>query len=522
MDGGSKQAKIYEQVKQEIKIKARQRRGESLFQTLNNFTIIQPNSAQDSADLKATAEATIDTATDLSLSRYMPAIGQEVHRNLQQEQTFPNVHEIRQAEGSDAVLSLFYLEKVLPFLFPFYNPSLLQGGKAWILDMITTRPAIREPIFCQSSYFALASESANDNGNWQEVVTQSRTAFGTLRQSLQMINNLDIERTLPCTVRVMASIVQVHRFEITILNFTNWQTHLNAVVGLFKQLLDSDSSFFSILDRLGSPLILPVHNTPIPNAEQAAFRFSSTLVIWDDIIASTILQTRPKLYHYHQSLLCSNFKGGDPPINMESVFGVRNWAMVQIAEIATLDAWKLDCIKAGTLDVMQLVVRGTTIKESLLRRLTELENELPQGVIGSLESFTFSNVQSSQGTLITRVWTHAAFLYLFIVISGWQPANEDVRYHVSRLIDLLLYQISPVSLLRSVAWPFCVAGCLAELAQEPLFRRMILGLPPTLFGKLHKALEIMEIAWKERNTGYATTHDLAACFKSLQDPIILV
>jgi hypothetical protein len=522
MDGGIEQAEMSEQVKREIKTKARRRRGEPMFEISSDFTIAPPNLPRVPADpIFDLCEATTTNHTD-TMESYSQGSMLWLQQGLQHEHNSRDAHESRAFEGSDAVLSLFYLEKVLPFLFPFYNPSLLQGGKAWILEMIMRRQAVRQAILCQSFYFSLTYGTAVGDANWEEVLTQAKSTFWTLRESLKIIDNLDIGKNLGCTVRVMTSIMQVHRFEVTILSFKNWQTHLNAVVGLFKQLLDSDSSFNAIMNRLGPPIILPVQNTRLPNAEQAAFRFSSTLVILDDIIASTTLQKRPRLYNHHPSLLCTDIEGVDPPVNIETVFGVKNWALLQIGEIAALDAWKLDCRRAGNLDVMKLAHRAASIKESLIAHLTELENSPTNEIISSLDIFTPSDLRPNHRSLITRVWAHAALLYLFIVTSGWQPANDDIRYHVSRIVELS-YQISPQALLRTVVWPFCVAGCLAEPAQETEFRQMIQGLkPPNLFGNMHKALEIIENAWKNRTTGDIATRDLSACFRSLEDPVLLV
>ncbi|KAG0651935.1 hypothetical protein D0Z07_1237 [Hyphodiscus hymeniophilus] len=142
----------------------------------------------------------------------------------------------------------------------------------------------------------------------------------------------------------MTSIIQVQRFEIAILSFNNCQSHLTAALNLFRRLLDSSgavepsSSFNAVTTRLGlSTSNLPSHCLQFPSAEQAAFGFSSALLIFDDIIASTMLQERPKLYDYHRSLLgdidCIN-----PSINLEVVVGCQNWTLLQISQVAVLDA----------------------------------------------------------------------------------------------------------------------------------------------------------------------------------------
>jgi hypothetical protein len=124
---------------------------------------------------------------------------------------------------------------------------------------------------------------------------------------------------------------------------------------------------------------------------------------------------------------------------------------------------------------------------------------------------------------VTRVWAHAALLYLSVVVSGWQPSNAEVRSNVGWIIELLTSEISPPETLRTMAWPFCVAGCLAEAAQERQFRAMVNALqPPSVFGTVRKALAIMENVWLDRGVVDSMSRDLASCFRCQGDLVLLV
>jgi hypothetical protein len=119
---------------------------------------------------------------------------------------------------------------LLPFLFPFYRPSLLEGGRAWILEMMISSPVVRQATLCQSSYFfSLTRGTANRDVVWETVLTQTRDAFGVLRQALQVIDGPGITEHLHGAVRIMTSIMQVQRFEIAILSFSNCQAHLDGL-----------------------------------------------------------------------------------------------------------------------------------------------------------------------------------------------------------------------------------------------------------------------------------------------------
>ncbi|KAI1144310.1 fungal-specific transcription factor domain-containing protein [Hypoxylon sp. FL0543] len=518
MDGGVRQEEMAERLKREVREKAQQRR--------------EGRDARISSGHTSGTEPTADLHTD-GIDGIEPSRGDFGC-------TLTSNHPTNFGR-SDSIFLIFYLEHVFPFLFPFYRPSIYQGGKAWVLEMMMSRPVVRQAALCQSSYFfSLVRGTANHDVVWETVLAQTRHAFGVLRQALQVVSGSDITQHLHGAVRILASIMQVQRFEIAVLSFNNFQAHLSAASALFRQLLDGPgavdpgepiSRFNSLVSLLEPPPpVFPADVVQIPSAEQAAFRFSSALLIFDDIIASTVLQEQPRLYDYYTSLL-TDTNGADPPINLEAVVGCQNWALVQISEIAALDTWKQRCKRAGNLDVMELVHSAAIIKDSLESNLTRLETNpitTSNDDNGCLDALITGQCQrskslSSQSSLATRIWAHAALLYLFIVVSGWQPANFEVRYHVGQIIDLLTHQISPPALLRTMVWPFCVAGCLAEPAQEARFREMVNGLQPaSVFGIVRKALEIMENVWGTRDARDATNRDLAACFKIQGDIVLLI
>lgn len=445
---------------------------------------------------------------------------------------------------SDTVLLTFYLENVLPFLFPFYRPSPLEGGKSWILEMMLSSPVVRQATLSQSSYFfSVARKMVSCGAVWDTMLAQTRETFEALRQSLEVINASNIAEHLHGAVRILASIMQVQRFEIAVLSLDNCRAHLNAALALFEQLLGSCSEsvadaagdvrlcFASLMDRLGpSTWILPTGCVQFPSAEQAAFRFSSALLIFDDIIASTVLQERPRLYEHHDSLL--GVTDGEALVNLEAVVGCHNCVLRLVGEVAVLDAWKQQCRRVGALDVMELVRRAAVIKDGLEKYLALLASRPAAStnpdndVLDVFRSDYWQQPKTNpagQTTLVTRVWAHAALLYLSVVVSGWQPANAEVRSNVGCVAELLATEMTPPAMLRTVAWPFCVAGCLAESCRERQFRGMVDALqPPSVFRTLRQALDIMESAWLDRGAADSMSRDFATCFRSRGDLVLLV
>lgn len=540
MDGGAQQDGMSEILKIEVKENARRRRSVPLSKggervppstTMNENYITPPTKTP-----RALASPTCDLPAD-GTQTCPQSLANVRRRDLDCTLMGKGTRKSLTIGRSDAFLVMFYLESLFPFLFPFYRPPLLQGGRTWILEMMISSPVVQQALLCQSSYFLSLAQGMPD---WETVLEQTRDAFEVLRLSLQVISDARITEHLHGTVRILASVMQVQRFEVAVLSFGNWQTHLNAAVALFRQLLESvddmqiacpSSNFNTVFNHLSSKTrSAPTGASQVPIAEQAAFCFSSALLILDDIIAATILQEQPRLYSYHRSLLCTPTTS-EAAINLEDTVGCQNWALLNIGEIAALDAWKQHPHRAGILDVVELVRRATTIKVSVEEHILQLENhpiDASDEGPSLLDIFTpdfgkQAKTSTIRATLTTRVWAHAALIYLFVVVSGWQPAREDVQHHVGKIIELLTQQIVPPALLRSMVWPFCVAGCLAAPEQVPRFRDMVQALqPPSVFGTVHKALEIMENAWLKRAVGEASFTDLSECFRSKGDMILLV
>ncbi|CAG9980903.1 unnamed protein product [Clonostachys byssicola] len=523
MDGGTRQEEMIEKLKREVKQNAPYRRVErphvSSEKVLNT----------DLGEWPAGPQKMMPEPTQNETCR-----STESHVSLLQGTGCVHIDRSSLVGRSDSILTTFYLQSVLPFLFPFYRPSIARGGTAWILELMIRSPVVRQATLCQGCFFfCLAQGTDSREVICDTVFSQVREAFQSLERAIQAMNGSDIIENPHGAVQIMASIVQMLHFEVAALTFENCAAHLNAALALFGQLFDKSctaepvglrAQFNTFMGRLG-PLsfIPPAEHILIPSGEQDAFYFSTALLLFDDIIASTTLQKRPRLYQYHQSLLEST-EGREPVINLEEVIGCQNMTIVQIGEIAVLDEWKKQCQNTGNLNVIELARRATRIKNVLEGHIMRLEHEPTEGRKNGgnlLDLLAPNDGASSSRRLVTLVWTRATLLYLHVVVSGWQPASDEVRYHVGQMIDLLANELSPSTLIRSMVWPFCIAGCLAQPAQRVEIRRMVEALQPSIvFSTIRKALQIMENVW-HRNEEDAC-QDFAACFRAHGDMVLLV
>lgn len=439
---------------------------------------------------------------------------------------------------------MFYFDHFFPFLFPYYSPLLLEGGRTWLMELVVGDQAMWHTTLCLSTYFvSVALDGAVSGPNvckalaWERLLKQMGVTFMMLQRNLQDVASSNTQDVIVKTSRIMGSIIQLQRFEISVGNFENCSKHLGAAVTLFRQIFratesDTDRSelpgLCTVLSHMGRPLwAITSQQTGAWNSDQAAFRFYTALLIVDDIVASTCMQEAPRLVEYHVRLLTSGRSSDErPPLKLEDFVGCENWVMLEIGKIAGLDAWKKSMKKAGKLDMMELVARASAIKQALLGSLARVDAAANMPNANWLGLFTLYNdrpppMPGSGVAFVTRVWAHAALLYLSVVVSGWQPASDGIRENVVRTLALLEQMAKP-ELLRTMVWPFCMVGCLAEPEEEYRLRAMADALVPhRLFGPARKALEIMENVWRRRGELTMDT-DFAACVYSVGYMCLLV
>lgn len=123
---------------------------------------------------------------------------------------------------------------------------------------------------------------------------------------------------------------------------------------------------------------------------------------------------------------------------------------------------------------------------------------------------------------VTRVWAHAAKLYLSVVLSGCQPNRAEVQRSVARVLGLLETIESPAHV-RSLSWPICVAGCLASRGQEQSFRGVVEDVGDMAeFGTLGTALRIMEAVWGGRGAVDGDSWSVASALSVLGSSALLI
>lgn len=535
MDSGVQQKEKAEEIKREVKSAGARRRGVLSPDVLDSSTI-EPDLNSNTPNTTPNTVFGTEPAASSSYNELSDTVDSSFIGN------FPD-SDLGDAE-LDRRFLIFYFDHFFPFLYPFYKPLLLEGGRTWILQLVESDQAMWHTTLSVSAYFVSVTLDGSASGHqvckvaaWEKLLKQMGITFDVLHRKLQQISSCTTHDILVEIARTMGSIIQLQRFEIAIGNFDNWQNHHSAAVSLFRRVFESTERLVdngeppvlsSVLDLMGPPLwTIKSHKHGARNSDQAAFRFYSALLIVDDTLASICTGEAPRLLDYHTRLLGNGTStSGQPALSLEDFMGCENWVILRLADISALNAWKRSSKKASTLDMMEVVARASTIQQALLARLAHLDETTRISQPSWLGIFGVYNDQlppmpGGCAAFVTRVWAHAAMLYLAITVSGWQPGSAGIRENVARILELLERMPTP-ELLRTVVWPYCIVGCLCEAADEARLRAMTDALVPLgLYGPARKAFEIMENVWKRRGE-LDTETDFAACVCSLGYPSLLV
>ncbi|KIW26541.1 uncharacterized protein PV07_09628 [Cladophialophora immunda] len=556
MDRGRRQREMTEKIKAQIKRHADARRGRQTAQATSddpgapNF-IIESGQAtshkpagggQPPVHTRHPNITTSSSTTEADRGQWMASVLGFLDEYEQVHDRHPML-----AWGRDFDIDFLakYLDYVFPLLFPFYRPGFQETGRSWVLALLRRSRVAFHSVMSLSAYFFIftlietypGQHGACKHQLWEKVGRQTDMCFEMIQHDIHDLRLRGPQSTVVEKARVMESISQFLMFEIALSSAADWNLHLTPALALFEEIWHSDTTtgsapkLLAALDAIALPLRFGADHGGyyIWSPEQAGFRFFAGLLVFIDIIASTALEQPPRLLECHPHLLDAQDNGepdfGLVPLRLSGLVGCQNWVLLAISQISVLNAWKKDMKKAASLSMIELVGRANQISRTLDDGMSTLDRST--AIPGKATSFNLRSYLkgglSEQSTTHTRIGACAAHIYLAVVVSGWQPSNAEVRSGVSRILDLLRGVGCPDHL-RTLAWPLCVAGCMSEAGdQEQEFRHLLTSMDGlSLVGALEEARKIMERVWENRDVLDSQTWDLAACFRVLGTPALLV
>ncbi|OBT98015.2 hypothetical protein VE01_04004 [Pseudogymnoascus verrucosus] len=387
-------------------------------------------------------------------------------------------------EEVDTELLMHYLDHVFPLQFPFYKPSVVSGGRGWLLSILTTtKPlyyaAISLAAYHRQSMLCRDSASKHHGLDLESLERQYARALSELRQYLAKIGDKKEARTQVENVDVLSCLVMLISLEMFKGDARNWRMHLSAAAVLVPDIKREErvAEFASL-----SP------------GYQSALFFFAGVVGWYDILSCSTTGEPP-----FSKCECIGTALGY--IFLDKIMGCENWAMLLIMDIAFLNDWKQNLQISAQLSMRELVTRATHIERGLEDGLRDTSSRLSQLTNHSTPSILSTGIQESPHLtlLITRIFACSALVYLDVVVSGAYPKMPEIRKNVSRTIDALR-ALPDIAMINSLTWAYCITGCMAIEEEQMFFRGLAVssnGDTPT-FGNFSKALSIVEECWRLR------------------------
>ncbi|KAF5023128.1 hypothetical protein F66182_4823 [Fusarium sp. NRRL 66182] len=556
MDGGPKQKAMAETIKAQVKKQASQRRDRKYMEMLETGTRdvtlqgdkSQPHqyaatSAASDTDPSSGHESGSTPASSNTSGASPPDIPWHSHFSVPQEDFSSST-----GANNEVHFIMIYLDYVFPHLFPFYCPPILSGGRGWVLDVLQSNKSVWHTAISLTSYFFSIIMVDGDiehtsctNRLVHQLQSQLEMGLRELQREMTAVNHKTVCAGVRDRLLVLQAILQMLIFEVSTSNKDHWKMHLDAAITMFLQILPQPEQWSDTLEALYS------YRWPPPemgirrpfSTNQAALRFFTANILYIDVMSSITLEQAPCLQKYQTIVIpgCktqgsieeSRISGS---LFMEDYVGLQNWVVQIIGDISALHAWKKEQKKAGSLSINELVQRGKVIEDAIKAGLTVLGGNL-QSCGGAFHDPIFSIVASpaQQEDIKTKqapslalnnfIWLQAALIYLHVVISGWQPSSPEIRTSVARMTELLT-DLPCNTCLRTLVWPFCIAGCLSPPEDEHKYRAMVERMGPiSVFGTVRQALEVMEKVWSQRDQ-INSNWDVAKCLQILGHGVLLI
>jgi hypothetical protein len=451
--------------------------------------------------------------------------------------------------------AMSFIDHIFPMLYPFYQPRIIDGSRSWLLLLLVRSRSYLSTIISLVSYFFSVVPVGPEPGRmvcneitWENLQMQMDDSMSALQGDLKRLSRFSSGESLLLSARVLANMLQLLKLEAIIGSSNNWKLHLDAAVELFKQMLEGHdgNQFVSPLLAIQEQMVdmpdasrPPPSMGPLSNAHQVSVRFSAAMLLYNDIVSSTVLGQSPRLRRYHSDLLGGGTASPLPGmLRLEEFIGCQNWALLQVGAVAALDAWKIEMLDKGHACELDLRERARTIDAALLSGLADLDSaerlicpSAPQTKVtgdNTINGTVFRRFHSSgpelEGSRIlsTRIWAWSARAYLETVVSGWQPQHPEIQNVVAETI-ILFRQVDMVSHMATLIWPLCVIACLATAEEELVFRQFIGSLQGLQkLGIMRDVLNIVETVWKTRESRKgANMWSVRACLSCLGHRVLL-
>ncbi|KAG5933911.1 hypothetical protein E4U59_006530 [Claviceps monticola] len=450
-------------------------------------------------------------------------------------------------ETNNLRLVITYLDHVFPHLFPHYRPPILEGGRDWILDILHRNKVVNRTAVSLAGFFpavllgtdAAGAQTSCTNAVMDQLGDQLERGLEEITAEMCALNASKAGFDRKGALVVMQSLLQMLILKVVTSNRRkDWQTHLDAAIALFEQIVPNPHNWTEMLHSPRYPRWSPrvaAARRPPWSTDQAALRFFTASLLYADVISSVTLGRAPRLARYQEGIMPScarqSIDAGAPsagPLSMDTFFELPNWVLQLLGNIAALDSWKKVQIQRGCLSNGELLVRAKVISDGIQASLNLLETQknIPRPTVAAaslpvLVTDPDMVCRPEDEFLFQAMWLLATLSYLHVVTSGWRPTSPGIRLSVSKATHLLSWLRNGPKL-RTLAWPVCVCGCLCPQEDEPVYRSAVQRLGAVhLFGMPSEAEEVMERVWSLRGQ-LDESWDVTRCLNVLGHGVLFI
>jgi hypothetical protein len=280
----------------------------------------------------------------------------------------------------------------------------------------------------------------------------------------------------------------------------NWQVHMKGATDIVSGLVNVLISPVPFPEIASSPpSSVSSHDSERSlffNEDEVLLKFLMSVFTWIDITGAVSLGTSPFLVAHHERLL----GGANPPLCLYKIAGIRNWAMISIGKIASLDNWKRTSQSNETLSIIELVNRATQLQTELKQAFDDFMKDRKHPIVQDRPALPYLTPLSEHADYVTECYGRAALTYLHVIVSGPYPELPEIRESISATVELFRRLPNPL-LPRSMWWPILITGSLVvEEEVQTLIKEIIFGggISETSIGPGWNILKTLEECWKRR------------------------
>lgn len=409
----------------------------------------------------------------------------------------------------EAELLMHYLDVVFHLQFRFHVPSIASGGRGWLLWLLTeTKPLYHAALSLGALHqHSLLSREVRDQryrDTFEELHDHHSRAIKEL--AIFMQKGYDASSAANqgriWNLKILACGVQLISFQLFQGGTNHWQTHLTSLARWMHAIAqDSNSSSNPYLTAEANPSEMR-NGCCSGELENTAEKYLTGAILWFDIVAGASTGKAPLMGHLHDSLL----RGCN--IDLSNIMGCSNWVALLISDVSALQERKDDATRRDALNMWELFGDGEKIRQQLSNGIAELraENEAEvarHGITGIVLDGIKHGRAVKRG--VTLVFACATQVYLNATVMGADPSRNEIKTTVVETVEALqsLRVMCDPQAPRSLVWPICIAGSMAEdPSLQEYFRMLIAGLGDQAhdFGNSMTVLRIIETCWAQRQS----------------------